>query len=189
MRQCTPLAPLALLPLLPLRALLALLTLLATPSALRAQSGTPPPVMGTASPAGVSIGDVAQLRWLAGCWEARTPTRVTQESWIAPAGGLMLGVSRTVVRDVAREFEFLRIELRDGTPTYVAQPGGGPATAFSATVVSDTAVRFENPQHDFPQGIAYRRVGTDSLVASIDGPQGGVPRTIRFPMRRIGCAP
>ena len=99
----------------------------------------------------------------------------------------MLGVSRTVVRDVAREFEFLRIELRDGTPAYTAQPGGGPGTTFLATFVSDTSARFENPQHDFPQGIAYRRVGKDSLIASIDGPQLGVPRTITFPMRRVTC--
>lgn len=157
-------------------AVLLLVALPVTPTTLRAQSATP-------------SADVAQLRWLAGCWELRTPTRVTQESWIAPAGGLMLGVSRTVVRDVAREFEFLRIELRDGKPTYVAQPGGGPPTAFAATFVSDTAVRFENPQHDFPQGISYRRAGSDSLIASIDGPQGGAPRTMRFPMRRISCAP
>jgi DNA-binding FadR family transcriptional regulator len=71
----------------------------------------------------------------------------------------MLGTSRTVIREVAREFEFLRIEPRGGTPTYVAQPGGGTATAFGATVVSDTAVTFENLQHDFPQRIIYRRIG------------------------------
>ena len=177
-------APLSLLTLLSLSALLALPAL---PSALRAQSGTPPAAPGTTTAAGTPTAELAKLRWLAGCWELRTPTRVTQESWMAPAGGLMLGTSRTVVRDVAREFEFLRIELRDGKPTYVAQPGGGAATAFAATFVSDTAARFENPQHDFPQGIAYRRVGTDSLVASIDGPQGGALRTMRFPMRRVDC--
>ena len=44
-----------------------------------------------------------------------------------------LGVSRTVIREVAREFEFLRIEPRGGTPTYVAQPGGGTATAFGGS--------------------------------------------------------
>ena len=132
---------------------------------------------------------VQQLRWLAGCWELRTPTRVTQESWIAPAGDLMLGTSRTVIRDVAREFEFLRVESRGGTATYVAQPGGGTATAFGATVLSDTAVTFENLQHDFPQRIIYRRIGSDSLVARIEGPQGGQQRGIDFRMKRINCDP
>ena len=154
--------------------LLAVLLLVALPMTapqLRAQSGTAAAAVAPAARAATPTADVAQLRWLAGCWELRTPTRVTQESWIAPA------------------FEFLRIELRDGKPTYVAQPGGGPPTAFAATFVSDTAVRFENPQHDFPQGISYRRAGSDSLVASIDGPQGGAPRTMRFPMRRTSCTP
>ena len=131
--------------------------------------------------------DLEQLRWLRGCWELRTPTRVTQESWIAPAGGLMLGTSRTIVRDVAREFEFLRIESRAGALTYVAQPGGGAPTAFPATVANDSAVTFENLQHDFPQRILYRRVGNDSLVARIEGPQDGQTRGIDFRMRRISC--
>ena len=43
-----------------------------------------------------------------------------------PAGGRMLGVGGTVEREVVREFEVVRIALRDGKPTYVAQPGGGP---------------------------------------------------------------
>jgi len=167
-----------------MRLLLTLLLCLA-PAALRAQGTTTPTAPNATASAGAA--EVARLGWIAGCWELRTPTRVTQESWIAPAGGLMLGTSRTVIREVAREFEFLRIEPRGGTPTYVAQPGGGTATAFGATVVSDTAVTFENLQHDFPQRIIYRRIGSDSLVARIEGPQGGQQRGIDFRMKRISC--
>ncbi len=163
------------------------LATLAGPSALPAQASASPAAaqVAPAPPAGAA--DLARLAWLGGCWELRTPTRVTVEQWMAPAGHLMLGLSRTVVRDVAREFEFLRIELRDGKPTYVAQPGGRAPTAFAATLTSDTAVTFENPQHDFPQAIKYRRVGADSLVARIEGPQGGQVRGIDFRMKRIGC--
>jgi Domain of unknown function (DUF6265) len=155
------------------------LLLLMTPLALRAQAAP--------ASANAPAADIARLSWLTGCWELRTASRVTQESWIAPAGGLMLGTSRTVVREVAREFEFLRIESRAGVATYVAQPNGGTATPFGATAVSDTAVTFENLQHDFPQRIMYRRVGADSLVARIEGPQGGQVRGIDFRMQRIGC--
>jgi hypothetical protein len=164
----------------------ALPLLLLAPRALEAQSAAAPAASATAAPAAAAA-DVSRLAWLTGCWELRTATRVTQESWIAPAGGLMLGTSRTVVRDVAREFEFLRIESRGGVATYVAQPNGGAATPFGATTVSDSAVTFENPQHDFPKRIMYRRVGADSLVARIEGPQGGQVRGIDFRMRRIGC--
>lgn len=153
--------------------LLAALALALTPLALPAQSASSAPL--------------DRLRWLTGCWELRTPTRVTQESWIAPAGGLMLGTSRTVVSGTARAFEFLRIETPTGTVTYVAQPGGGTPTSFPATSVSDTMVVFENPQHDFPQRILYRRVGPDSLLARIEGPQGGQSRGFDFRMQRVDC--
>lgn len=146
------------------------------------------PGTGTAAPAATPAPDlVAPLAWLAGCWELRTATRVTREQWMAPAGGLMLGLSRTVVRGVAREFEYLRIEARDGRAAYVAQPGGRPPTAFGATHVSDTAAVFEAPAHDFPQVIRYRRLGADSLLARIEGPQGGTTRAIDFPMARVRC--
>jgi Domain of unknown function (DUF6265) len=131
--------------------------------------------------------DLARLAFLAGCWEHRTPSRVTHEQWMAPLGGLMLGMSRTVVRDVAREWEALRVDVRDGVLTYQAQPGGGPPTPFAAVALTDSSVTFANPAHDFPQRILYRRVGADSLIARIEGDRGGTVRGTDFPMRRVTC--
>lgn len=132
--------------------------------------------------------DVGRLAFMAGCWELRTPTRVTHEQWMAPLGGVMLGMSRTVVRDVAREWEFLRLDVSDGVVTYLAQPGGRPATPFPASVVTDTSVTFANPAHDFPQRILYRRAGADSLIARIEGDQGGQAKGMNFPMKRVTCS-
>jgi hypothetical protein len=106
---------------------------------------------------------------------------------MAPSGGLMMGMSRTVVRDTAREFEHLRIELTKGIPTYVAHPSGQSEAAFAAIAVSDTAVLFSNPAHDFPQRIEYRRITRDSLVARIEGAIGGGVRGVDFPMHRVAC--
>ncbi len=147
------------------------LVAVAVPSALRAQTST----------------ELNRLNWLAGCWELRTPSRVTHEQWMSPLGGLMLGMSRTVAGNVTREYEFLRIEVRDGVPTYVAQPSGQAMAAFAATTASDTGVVFSNPAHDFPQRISYRRVGADSLVARIEGDRGGQVRGVDFPMARVRC--
>lgn len=131
--------------------------------------------------------DVGRLAFMAGCWELRTPTRVTHEQWMPPLGGMMLGMSRTVVRDMAREWEALRIETKDGVVTYLAQPGGRPATPFPASAITDTSVTFANPAHDFPQRILYRRLGTDSLLARIEGDQAGQAKGMNFPMKRISC--
>jgi len=131
---------------------------------------------------------LAPAGWLGGCWELRAGARVTTEQWMAPHGGMMPGMSRTVVRDTVREFEFLRIQSRAGQVAYLAQPSGRPETAFAATLLSDTLLVFRNPAHDFPQQISYRKVTRDSLVARIEGPPGGQARAITFPMRRVSCA-
>ena len=130
---------------------------------------------------------VEQLRWMAGCWELQQGRRVTHEQWMAPLGGLMLGMSRTVVGDSVREYEQLRVESRDGQPTYVALPFRQAEASFPATSVSDTLVMFSNPAHDFPQRILYRRVRSDSLIARIEGTMGQRARGIDFPMRRVNC--
>ncbi|MCC6244872.1 MAG: hypothetical protein IT353_18640 [Gemmatimonadaceae bacterium] len=131
--------------------------------------------------------ELGRAAWLGGCWEMSAGARVTSEQWMMPRGGMMVGMSRTVVRDTARTFEHLRIQWRDGRAAYVAQPAGQSETTFAATVLSDSLLVFNNPAHDFPQQISYRRVTADSIVARIEGPQGGQVRGINYPMRRVRC--
>ncbi len=132
--------------------------------------------------------DAAAARWLAGCWELRAGARVTQEQWMAPSGGTMLGMSRTVVRDTVREWEHLLIGPgANGGVAYTARPARQAETSFAAEHLSDTLLVFANPAHDFPQRILYRRVGRDSLVARIEGPRSGQLRGLDFPMRRVDC--
>lgn len=144
-------------------------------------------ILGTQPAAAQSRGPVEGLRWMAGCWELRAGARVVHEHWMAPLGGLMLGMSRTVMRDTAREFEQLRVESRGGVASYIARPSRQAETVFGATTLTDTLVVFSNPSHDFPQRISYRPRGADSLVARIEGDQNGQVRGINFPMRRISC--
>jgi hypothetical protein len=66
-------------------------------------------------------------------------------------------------------FEFLRIETRPDGVYYVAQPRGADATAFRLTRVSDTEAVFENPAHDFPKRIIYRKQADGGLIARIEG--------------------
>jgi len=128
-----------------------------------------------------------RVRWLAGCWELRRGTRVTLEMWMPPAGGLMLGASRTVVGGTVREWEQVRLSVRDGRLVYTALPSGQPEAEFTAAAVTDSGFTVENPAHDFPQRISYARRSADSLLARIEGttPQG--PRGVDFPMRRVTC--
>ncbi len=115
---------------------------------------------------------VADLAWMSGSWATSESGRWTEESWSAPRGGVMLGYSRSGRGETMREFEFLRLQAgADGVPVYFAQPGGRPPVPFRLTARSGASATFENPSHDFPQRIVYRRQ-RDTMVATISALDG-----------------
>ncbi|WP_203290950.1 DUF6265 family protein [Maricaulis parjimensis] len=106
------------------------------------------------------------LDWMAGHWRSSGSGPIVEESWSTGEGGLMLGFNRTVRDGRAIAFEYMRIETAADGTRYCAQPGGGAPTCFSRVSQDWQEVRFENPDHDFPQVIEYWRSG-DVLTARI----------------------
>lgn len=124
---------------------------------------------------------IKDVAWMAGDWQ--TPPggrRQVDEHWTAPAGGAMMGVSRTVTGDKMTEFEYLRIVERADGVFYIAHPNARtPGTEFKLTKATADQAIFENPQHDFPKRILYEKNPDGSLTASIDGGEG--TRGLSFP--------
>jgi hypothetical protein len=128
-------------------------------------------------PAGTQAAD---LEWLTGRWCGGEGGEKIVEQWLPPVAGETIGMSRSVRDGRVQSFEFLRIARRDGVATYLAQPGGRPATAFPRSASGADWIRFANPAHDFPQQIEYRRDGA-GLVAEISGPgKDGKRRAITY---------
>ena len=144
-------------------------------------------VAASAAPALPPQHDVERLAWMSGCWVIEQGSRVTEEQWMRPRGGMMLGMSRTVEGTRTVAYEASRIEQRGATLVYVALPSGQAPAEFTATAVSDTLVVFANPTHDFPQRILYRRVGRDSLRARVEGTLQGQERGFDYPFARTAC--
>jgi hypothetical protein len=130
---------------------------------------------------------VAQVGWLAGCWEQASGARVIEEQWTRPRGGLMLGVGRTVQGDSLVEYEQVRLFERDDKLVYAAAPSGQTPAEFECIHITDSAVTFENLTHDFPQRVVYRRRSPDSLVARVEGVRRGQLRGVDFPYARVAC--
>ena len=129
---------------------------------------------------------IADLSWMAGCWTITSPSRTVTEFWLPPAGGTMMGVSRTIVKDKTTEYEFLVLRTGADGLEYVATPSRQAQTIFKATKITRGEAVFENPAHDFPTRITYRQ--TDGgLVATIDGMMNGKPRAIDFKYQRGDC--
>lgn len=126
---------------------------------------------------------VDQLAWLAGCWSLGRADGMTEEQWLKPAGGSMLGVSRTVKGGKTVEYEFLQLREVNGTLTYIAKPSGQSETPFPLKTMSDAEAIFENPTHDFPQRIIYRRTA-DGITARIEGRMNNKDRGMDFVYKR-----
>jgi hypothetical protein len=132
--------------------------------------------------------ELAKLSWLAGCWKSEAGEPGSIEQWMSPAGGTMLGMSRTIKQGRAIEFEFMQIRtMDDGSLVFIARPSGQTEATFRLLRLSETEVVFENTQHDFPQRIAYR-YGGGRLRARIEGKRDGGIRAIEFPMTRVSCS-
>lgn len=98
----------------------------------------------------------------------------------------MLGMGRTIRNGKAIFTEFLRISVENGKLTYTARIGTSGATPFALLKLGDNEVVFENPAHDFPQRIIYRKEGS-GLFARIEGKDQGEPRHENFTYRRTAC--
>ena len=148
----------------------------------------------------LELAELAQLRaaargvdalfWLAGCWQGGDADRVVEEQWMAPRGGTLIGMSRTVAGDRTTEYEHLQIRQREDGLFYVARPSGQDETSFA--LVSDAArlsseATFENLEHDFPQRIIYRLKPDGSLLARVEGAKQGVIPAVEFLMKRVAC--
>lgn len=131
-------------------------------------------------------GDIDKLAFISGCWTLVRPngTKI-EEQWLAPAGGAMIGMSRSVRDGKLRQFEFMRIVPgEDETLRYVVIPSGQAETAFALKDLAADAVTFENPKNDFPQRILYRLADKNTLVARIEGSVNGQERSADFPYKR-----
>jgi len=143
--------------------------------------------VGTLSNAGQKSG-IDRLDWISGCWIIDDGKERTEETWMKPAGQSMLGMSRTVASGKTVFTEQLQIREANGQIAYIVALGvGAKPTVFKMVKSSDNEVTFENPEHDFPQRIIYRRESSDGLFARIEGQEKGVNKGMDFRFKRSKC--
>jgi hypothetical protein len=131
---------------------------------------------------------VGNLDWLRGCWKSNNEGTEITEQWMKPAGGTMLGMSRTVSNGKTLEFEFMQIRQEgSGEILFVAKPSGQKEASFKMVKGGKQEVTFENPGHDFPQRIIYRLDRDGALAARIEGISKGKLKAVDFLLRRISC--
>jgi hypothetical protein len=138
--------------------------------------------------------ELKSLAWLEGCWQGSANSREFREVWLPQRGGMMVGVSQTVMGDKTLDYEYLRIENRGDGAYYVVSPPGKPEMAYKLTdelVDKEDGAHtyvFLDPAHEFPRRIGYRRATQGWLYTEVEGTVNGAERKVIYPMRRIDCA-
>jgi hypothetical protein len=162
---------------------LAAIVLMLVSGAVSAQDFASPAVSGFSR----TVTGIQRAAWLQGCWESTNPTRSVEESWTTAKGGSMIGVGRTMRDGKMTAYEMVVLREHGDRLAYEAHPSGQASATFLSTRISASELVFENPAHDFPQEVGYRREG-ESLLAWIRGTQNGKDRRIEFAYTRARCA-
>ena len=129
---------------------------------------------------------IDRVAWLHGCWQTSGGPAVVEEQWMAPRGGTMIGMGRTVRDTRTTEYELVVLKEQDGRLAYEAHPSGQSSAVFLSREITDTSVVFENTEHDFPQRVGYRR-SESGLAAWIEGTLKGQTRRVDFNYTRVPC--
>ena len=167
----------------------------------------------TAEPAAPQ--SLESLAWLRGCWRGEVNRREFLEQWSPPRGGMMVGISHTVVgakfqgalkekmdtagkakadagKERTQDYEYLRLEARPDGVYYVAVPSGKKEVAFKLTDVADDkgakVFTFSNPADEFPQRIVYGHGAGGWLYAQVLGKAGEAGKDVTYPMQHVDCA-
>jgi hypothetical protein len=131
---------------------------------------------------------IEQLSWVLGTWQNVTPEGTFTEHWERAGDGLFSGHGSFVSPKGDTLFsEYIKLEAVNDTLYYkpvVSGQNDGKETVFAGTRISADEAVFENPAHDFPQRIIYKKPTDSTLYARIEGKQNGVDKQEEYSFKK-----
>lgn len=123
-----------------------------------------------------SAQQIKTVQWMLGTWKISTPQGTIVEIWQPKNDSTLQGRSFFVKNNTDTiPQESIEMAYRNGdwyySPTVLNQNAGKPIS-FKVIFMRGTEFISENPEHDFPQRIAYRRF-KQNMFASIEGKRNG----------------
>jgi uncharacterized ubiquitin-like protein YukD len=116
-----------------------------------------------------------------GRWESSDSTGNFIETWKKINDTLYQGRGIMIANKDTLFSEDIKLIYKKNTVHYVVKAegqNGEEEVRFELTKFANDTWIFENPQHDFPKRITYYLKSTGSLIATIEGLQGTVPKII-----------
>ncbi|HEY5822722.1 MAG TPA: DUF6265 family protein [Cyclobacteriaceae bacterium] len=115
--------------------------------------------------------DFSKLSWLEGSWKRTNakPGRTASENWKKGNSNEWIGIGVSLKEQDTSFVEKLKILVKDNAIYYVADvaENKGPVY-FKFTELTSDGFVCENPDHDFPRKISYKKEG-NNLKATTSG--------------------
>jgi hypothetical protein len=128
-----------------------------------------------------------KMDWLVGTWENKMPEGLLKETWAKENDSTYSGNAYFINPKDTVHFESIKLVQTGEDIHYIATATGqnnDEPVEFKLTSEIESTFIFENPAHDYPQKITYKKINDKSLVATISGNQQGKPSSESYPMTR-----
>jgi len=130
--------------------------------------------------------NIDSFKWLEGSWKIETGTDTNLETWKIKNDSTLSAQSIFVYGKDTVPQEKIELKYRNENWYYHPVLDGQDETnsvQFKVILVKGTEFISENPDHDFPQRISYRRI-KDQIFASIEGKNDGKYMKQNFDFKR-----
>jgi hypothetical protein len=126
------------------------------------------------------------ISWILGTWKMSMGGSESFEYWKQSTPDSFIGGGFSLNGKDTTFSEKLALAATDSGLFYIADVAHNAAPTYFKMTSQDSMVTvFENPEHDFPTRVVYRRVASDSLHARIEGMRKGKPAGIDFVFQRV----
>ena len=135
-----------------------------------------------------SFEKLEKMSWLVGEWENKMPEGNLTETWIKANDSTFTGKTLFIKdKDTIHSEEIVLTQKGETLlyiPTVKGQNDNKPVEFKMTESKTENEFAFENPAHDYPQKIVYKKVSDTNLVATISGKQQGKQSSESYPMSK-----
>lgn len=161
----------------------------------QAPASPPPAPAAEAAPAAApakppATGSVDKLPWLTGCWQGKIERdgSMVYETWFAPRGGTLMGVSQTLRDGKTGAWEAMRMYDDGDAMKLWVRPGARGEVTFSLDSAGVNFVEFAAVEGPVTTKLRYERKSETEVLATLRFIQGESRRGADFLFGRIECS-
>jgi hypothetical protein len=127
-----------------------------------------------------------KMEWIIGSWEQKLPDGVITETWKKENDSTYSGKSFFIVKEKdTTHLESIVLTQKGEDLLYIPTVSGqnnNEPVRFTLTSEVENTFSFENPAHDYPQKITYKKISDTNILATISGKQQGKVSEESYPM-------